>query len=175
MSQHRALAKAYIPNPENKPCVNHIDSVRDNNELSNLEWCTVAENNLHGRLYGSIRVGRVGLENHNTCLSEEEVHRVCSLLQDGIPTCVVNRTTGVALHNVFDIKAKVTWIEISSLYDLPEISRDRSEEQVHLICSDIEAGLTDKDINARYTLKRGNLRHIKNRHTFKHISILYNW
>ena len=42
---HRLLALHFIPNPENKPCIDHIDAVRDNNSLSNLEWVTIAENN----------------------------------------------------------------------------------------------------------------------------------
>jgi len=41
---HRLLAQAFIPNPENKPFVDHIDGDRKNNALSNLRWCTHAEN-----------------------------------------------------------------------------------------------------------------------------------
>ena len=45
---HRIIATAFIDNPEGKPCVNHIDENKLNNDLSNLEWCTVRENNVYG-------------------------------------------------------------------------------------------------------------------------------
>lgn len=45
---HRIIATAFIDNHEEKPCVNHIDENKLNNDLSNLEWCTAKENNIHG-------------------------------------------------------------------------------------------------------------------------------
>lgn len=52
---HKIVAKAFIPNPDNKPYINHIDGNKLNNYVDNLEWCSPKENNLHARETGLAR------------------------------------------------------------------------------------------------------------------------
>lgn len=63
---HRLVATAFIPNPSNKPVVNHIDHNPKNPKASNLEWCTDLENVRHarnvGRPNGGYNVGQYDLK-----------------------------------------------------------------------------------------------------------------
>lgn len=44
---HRLVATAFIPNPDNLPCINHLDGDKKNNMVDNLEWCSYSRNNQH--------------------------------------------------------------------------------------------------------------------------------
>lgn len=64
---HKLVADAFIPNPLNKPCVNHIDGDKTNNSVDNLEHCTYTENNQHAydiKLKVGAFTGKFGKDHH---------------------------------------------------------------------------------------------------------------
>lgn len=64
---HRLMAKAFIPNPENLPEVNHINGRKDDNTLDNLEWCDRAGNMRHARETGLWDVERMAAISREVC------------------------------------------------------------------------------------------------------------
>jgi len=74
---HRIICSAFIENPENKPQVNHIDGIKNNNILSNLEWATLSENRVHSYATGlQTGINRRGEKSNFAKLTSDDVIKI---------------------------------------------------------------------------------------------------
>jgi len=152
---HRLVGQAFIPNPENKPEINHIDGVKTNNWYRNLEWATSAENKQHAMemgCYDNASFTRVGTDRPNAVYTDEQAHAICKLLEGGHNCKRAAEKVGVSIGLARSIKYAGKWKHISSQYDIPaagEMPREKgflrtsstySHEQIHAVCKLLEEG-----------------------------------
>lgn len=111
---HRLLAIQFIPNPENKPMVNHKDGVKLNNSLDNLEWVTNQENVQHAY---DIGVNPKMADRWNNKNPIQNIYDVCELLQEGLLDMKqISEVTRVSYDSIREIKYRKNWKDISKLY-----------------------------------------------------------
>ena len=72
---HRLVAETFLDNPDNKKTVNHIDGVKSNNRVNNLEWATHTEQHKHAYANG-LKVAKKGEQHPNSKLTEAEVREI---------------------------------------------------------------------------------------------------
>ena len=145
---HRLVAIAFIPNPDNKPEVNHIDGNKINNNIDNLEWVTSSENTIHAYETGSspnkkeldeIRI----IELYNKGTSKEEISRMFD-----VSNVVIAR---ILKENDIKLRTKSEAFDKHHLdeLDLKELLKTRTQKQLaeELGCSQ---SLISKKINNKY-------------------------
>ena len=139
---HRLVANAFIPNPDNKPEVNHKNGKKHDNNVSNLEWSTAKENVQHAYSTG-LHDNRATGERHGmNKYSEEQIKYVCQLLESNSYTIseIIN-LTGVPKSTISDILSKKYWTHISEKYNITNfntlsirrLTDDMKKEMIPLI------------------------------------------
>jgi len=105
---HRLVAMMYLPNPLNKPEVNHIDGNKLNNCVTNLEWCSGQENVAHALKHGL----------RKSVLSDDMINAICIRLERGDMVKSICQELGVCKHSVLGIKSGCHE-RISKNYNIP--------------------------------------------------------
>ncbi len=116
---HQMVAETFIPNPENKKYVNHIDGNKRNNNVKNLEWATPRENLLHAYAMG-LHKGNTPDKVHFTKYSEDQIRKACELMSTGMMLKQVEKVTGVPVKTLGEIRCGRIWKSIACDFTFPE-------------------------------------------------------
>jgi len=85
LSAHRLVAEAFIPNPHNKPQVNHINGIKNDNRVENLEWVTQFENMKHAIEMGLLNAPKGG-NHYKAKLSTQQINEIKNLFTNNTYT-----------------------------------------------------------------------------------------
>lgn len=108
---HRLVASLFIPNPENKPQINHIDGNKKNNFVDNLEWCTASENGLHAFKTG-LRTPVRGEKCGASKLTEKDVLEIRQMGKDGFMHKDIAKKYGMGVSTITHILLRNLWKHI---------------------------------------------------------------
>ena len=99
---HRLIAQTFLPNPENKPFVNHKNGNKKDNTISNLEWCTAKENNTHARKTGLMN--DYGTNNTRAVCNDEMLEEIRALIAEGKGNTEIEKITGISNKVISNIR-----------------------------------------------------------------------
>lgn len=109
---HRVVAETFIPNPDNKPEINHKNGNKKDNRSGNLEWATRSENTIHAFQNGLITPVR-GSKNNLAKLNEEQVLEIRRRLADkSITSIELAKEMNVSKGLIYMIKRRLVWKHI---------------------------------------------------------------
>lgn len=112
---HRLVALAFLNNPLNKPTVNHINGVKDDNRVENLEWSTHSENSLHAFATGLN--SHKGTRNPSAILDDAKVMEIRRKCLAGQSTRTLANEYGVSLQTIRAIRAGRTWRHVTLIHE----------------------------------------------------------
>lgn len=166
---HRLVAETFIPNPENKPMVNHIDGNKTNNFVTNLEWVTPKENTQHA-LAEKLLNPPIGERCASSRYKENQVLEAINLLSEGKPNCEVAKLTGIDERAISDIRNKKRWAYLwdtdkTNNISIPQGDNGQFKPKIPLetrikIIKDSET-LAVKDLVKKYNLEQSVASRVK--------------
>lgn len=106
---HRLVALTFIPNPENKPQINHKNGIKSDNHVENLEWVTQAENARHASKLGLIRAGE---SNGASKMKKSGIHEVFKLREKGCSQYEIANKFNVNQATISHILNRRTWTTV---------------------------------------------------------------
>lgn len=108
---HRLMAKAFIPNPDKKPYINHKNGDKKDNRIENLEWCTHAENIRHSNEMGLVDIR--GEKSHSSKLTKLNVLKIRRASKlGGIVRQELAEKYNVHPDTISDVISRKTWKHI---------------------------------------------------------------
>lgn len=173
---HQLVALAFIPNPENKPEVNHKDGNKENCHDWNLEWTTRNENVQHAYDTGLI-IAKKGSDSPSAKYTDKQVHEICKLLEQGKGNVEVSEITGINESVIINIKGGRQWTDISSQYKIPDTKKYNTytEEIIRNVCKSLEEKIKGAEIAKTYNVTESLVKDIKAHRSWKHVSKDYNF
>lgn len=108
---HRLVAQTFVPNPENKPEVNHENGRKSDNRAANLIWATKKENELHSR---RVLGNHLGEKNSRSSLSNAQVVEIQSLIERGFDDQEIAQRMNDIVHRttINRIRNKKIWTHL---------------------------------------------------------------
>jgi len=110
---HRLVAINFIPNSNSKIEVNHINGIKSDNSLENLEWCTAKENVRHAYNTG-LRINPKGEKHSRSKLTDIQVLEIKQRLEKGEKQFLIGKTYNVSRQYIHNIKNNKNWKHISN-------------------------------------------------------------
>lgn len=105
---HILVALTFIPNPNDYPQVNHVNGLKTDNRIENLEWCTNQMNRDHAVKSGLIARG----EDFNRKLKESDIRTIRFMIEKGHTYIAIGKIFDVKQQTISKIANKITWAHL---------------------------------------------------------------